>query len=144
MVVNGHVGPLRINTLFSVTRPTHQLAFGRQINCCLGGCVCGRVCTCPQSQHCCALPHCMSGYALAILSLLQVSTRAPSLGYPDPQKIRRRVWVIGFGGNVHSRILLTRNCLPANASLVDFSITYKLDVRGKADTLKHNSALSSF
>ena len=47
-----------------------------------------------------------------------------SLGYPDPSKIVRG-WAIGFGGNVHSGMLLTHNCLPANASLVDFSITYQ-------------------
>ena len=52
----------------------------------------------------------------------------PSLGYPDPQKIGRRVWAIGFSGNVHSGMLLTHNCLPANASLVDFSITYHLSL----------------
>ena len=70
----------------------------------------------------------------------------PSLLYPDPQKIVTRVWAIGFGGNVHSGMLLTHNYLPRNASLVDFSslTSLYLDVRGKADTLKHNSALSSF
>ena len=48
-----------------------------------------------------------------------------SLGYPDPSKNCKRVWAIGFGGNVHSGMLLTHNCLPANASLVDFSTTYQ-------------------
>ena len=64
-------------------------------------------------QHMSSIPH------------INVGWERGSLGYPDPQKIRRRVWAIGFGENVHSGMLLTHNCLPANASLVDFSITYQ-------------------
>ena len=56
--------------------------------------------------------------------LIHSETNPGSVEYPDPRKIGRRVWAIGFGGNVHSGMLLTYNCLPANAGLVDFSITY--------------------
>ena len=61
-----------------------------------------------------------------------------SLRYPD----HRKIWNEGLGDGLHVyfRMLLTYNCLPANAGLVEFSNTYAgctLDVREKADSLKH-------
>ena len=53
-----------------------------------------------------------------------LSSPSSSLGYPDPQKIRRSVWAKGFGGNVHSGMLLTYNCLLVSAGLADFASTY--------------------
>ena len=35
-MIQQSIRPLRINTLFPVTRPTHQLAFEREINCYCG------------------------------------------------------------------------------------------------------------